>query len=293
MPFLLIDGNNLGHVLGYINRDANRYNQADLLARLDQVACYLSAHGQTVDMLVFFDDPTAAERLGGRYVQIAPAPSGDADAAIRAFAETHADHLQILVSGDRNLCGDVSLWGVVCLSPETFVAHYITLAHQADRADAFEKEAPPVASKPLASLTRPDFQGITERQRQAAALARAEAILRGEALPPPDVFRLDLNRWTDDAELALYLAENHLCPDHPDLTTPPEIIAAIRVHCCRQPRYFTSGHIIDRLFRLFLCRPEHTLTLDDLTRQSHTRRRRKVRAALQKHGGRLGIQVAW
>ncbi len=50
--------------------------------------------------------------------------------------------------------------------------------------------------------------------------------------------------------------------------------------------------MIDRLLRIFICRPEHTLSLDDLARLSKTRRR-KVKAVLNKQGARLGIVVAW
>ena len=293
-PTILIDGNNLGHALGYIDKATDHYDQAGLLSRLDNVARRLAAQGQPVEMVLFFDDIWAEERLGGWRVQGAPVPDGDADAAIRAYAQAHADRAQILVSGDRALCGDVSLWGVVCLSPQAFVSRYSPSARSTD-ANAFRAKEPSPFDHPAPVAPMPDrsFQGVRDRQRQVAALARAEAMLRGETLSPPKVFRLDLARWSDPVELALYLSENHLCPAHADLTTPAEMIAAIRDHCCRQPRYFTAGRIIDRVFRLFLCRPEHTLTLDDLTRLSQTRRRKKVRAALLKYGGRLGIQVAW
>jgi hypothetical protein len=43
---------------------------------------------------------------------------------------------------------------------------------------------------------------------------------------------------------------------------------------------------------LFLCRPEHSLSLDDLARLAKTRRR-KIRAAIKQHGRRLGIEVMW
>jgi len=70
------------------------------------------------------------------------------------------------------------------------------------------------------------------------------------------------------------------------------MIAAIQDHCSRQPRYFTAGHVVDRVFRLFLCRSEHTLSLDDLARLARTRRR-KVKAVLEKHGDQLGILPVW
>jgi hypothetical protein len=70
------------------------------------------------------------------------------------------------------------------------------------------------------------------------------------------------------------------------------MIATIVEHCSRQPRYFSSGRVINRLFRLFLCRPEHTLSLDDLVRLAQTRRR-KIRAAIARYGERLGIAGVW
>ena len=295
-PLLLIDGNNLGHALGYLDRAAGHYDQAGLLACLERVAEHLAAQGQPVDIVLFLDDRWAAERLGGWRVQVAPVPAGNADAAILAYVQAHADRPKILVSGDRPLCGDASLWGAVPLPPETFIAHYVQPARQRPPRPRARQEptlntwldrpAPPV--QPSRS-----FAGQEERARQRAALARTEAILRGQPLPAPDVYRLNLDRWADEADLALYLATHHLCPAHPDLTTPVEMIAAIRAHCRRHPRYFTSGPIIQRVFRLFLCRPEHTLSLDDLARLSHTHRRRKIRAAIQKHGGRLGIEAVW
>ena len=152
-------------------------------------------------------------------------------------------------------------------------------------------EAPPAREQGTAPLSSKD-QGKRERWRQRAALDRAQAALEGKALPPPEVYRLDLERWDDAAELALYLAQNHLCPAHPHLTDPQDMIIAIREHCSLQPGYFTSGQIIDRVFRLFLCRPERTLSLDDLVRLAGTRRR-KIRAVIEKYGERLGIVVKW
>lgn len=305
-PILLIDGNNLGHVLGYIDKTAERYDNILLLARLDGLARYLAAQGQDVTIVLFLDDVSAAERLGGWHVQVAPVPDGDADAAIRAYAQAHADHPQTLVSGDQALCGDVAVWGVVCRSPEAFVSHYLIPAQQAGFSSPMDsskagreialsyvessEETPPTVQKPPARAL--DDQGEADRQLQAAALERTEATLRGESLAPPDVYRLDLSHWDDVAELALYLAENHLCPDHPHLTDPDEMVAAICRHCSRQPRYFTAGRVINRVFRLFLCRPEHSLSLDDLARLAKTRRR-KIKAAIIKHGERLRIEVMW
>jgi hypothetical protein len=249
-------------------------------------------------MVLFMDDTYAVERLGGWQVRVAPVPGGDADAAIRAYAQTHADQPLILISGDRALCGDVAMWGVVCLSPEAFVSRYLVPARRVGFVDRdapmsyveASGDAPLAAGTPL-SPERADW-GTVERQRQVAALVRIEAMLRGESPPPPDAYRLELSQWADEAELALYLAERHLCPAHPDLTGPDEMVAAIREHCSRQPRYFTTGPVIDRVFRLFLCRSERTLSLGDLARLGQTRRR-KVKAALAKHGGQLGIVVVW
>jgi hypothetical protein len=237
---------------------------------------------------------------------VAPVPSGNADTAIRAYAQGHADRPQTLVSGDQALCGDAAMWGCVCLSPEAFIARYLIPARRAgfsdqgddvklDRARPLsilkrQEETPPKGAKPF--LFPLDDQGEMDRQRQIAALKQAEASLRGEPLHAPEVYRLEPNHWADTAELALYLAEEHLCPDHPDLTDPSEMIAAIRDHCSRQPRYFTSGRLINRVFRLFICRPEHSLSLDDLSRLAKTRRR-KIRAAINRHGQQLGIVVAW
>jgi hypothetical protein len=305
-PLLLIDGNNLGHVLGYIDKTVGRYDNTLLLACLDGLARYLAAQGQDVKIVLFLDDVTAAERLGGWHVHVAPVPDGDADAAIRAYAQTHADHPQTLVSGDQALCGDVAIWGVVCRSPATFVSQYLTPAQRAGFATRMDspgagedismsyvessEETPPTAHKPSPHAL--DDRGQADRQLQAAALGRTEATLRGESLTPPEVYKLDLSHWDDAAELALYLAEHHLCPDHLHLTDPDEMVAAICRHCSRQPRYFTSGRVIYRVFRLFLCRSEHSLSLDDLARLAKTRRR-KIRAAIKKHGERLGIEVMW
>jgi len=306
LPILLIDGNNLGHVLGYIDKAVGRYDSTLLLSCLDGLSRYLITQGQEVRIVLFLDDVSAAERLGGWHVQVAPVPHGNADAAIRAYAQAHADHPQTLVSGDQALCGDVALWGVVCHSPEAFVSHYLIPAQQAgfgnlaDRVDVgrdtvfsyveSSKETPPAVRKPAAYAL--DDQGEAARQLQAAALERTEASLRGEPISPPQAYKLDLGDWADDAELALYLAEHHLCPDHPDLTDPHEMIAAICQHCSHQPRFFTSGRVINRVFRLFLCRPEHSLSLDELTLLAKARRR-KIRAAIKKHGEGLGIKVMW
>jgi hypothetical protein len=305
-PTLLIDGNNLGHVLGYIDKATGHYDSASLLSCLDGVAHYLATQGQEVKIVLFLDDAEAAERLGGWHVQVAPVPSGNADAAIRAYAQAHADRPQTLVSGDQALCGDAAMWGYVCLSPEAFITRYLVPARRA----GFSEQVDDVKLKrgqPLSALKRQeetplkeakpfpfprDDQGEMDRQRQIAALKQAEASLRGESPRSPEVYRLELNRWADAAELALYLAEEHLCPDHPGLTDPAEMIAAIRAHCSRQPRFFTSGRLINRVFRLFLCRPEHSLSLDDLSRLAKTRRR-KLRATINKHGQQLGIVVAW
>jgi hypothetical protein len=130
--------------------------------------------------------------------------------------------------------------------------------------------------------------GQMDRKLHQAALKQAHATLLGVPLPSPEVFVLDLSRWTDPAELALFLAEHHLCPQHLELTAPTEMIAAIREHCSQQPRYFTSGRVINRVFRVFLCRSERSLSLDDLARLTDTRRR-KIRAAIHRHGVELGI----
>jgi hypothetical protein len=291
-PILLVDGNNLGHVLGYIDKAARLYDSAALLACLDGAAQHLAARGQEVEIVLFLDDAQAAERLGSWLVRVAPVPGGDADAAIRAYAQAHASSPQILVSADRALCEDAGLWGVVPLAPGDFVARYLLPARQAGLVDWRPVEASAKTPAAAPGLRLPGDQGAAERRRQAAALKRAEAILRGQPLPPPDAYQLDLGRWSDEAELALYLAEHHLCPAHPDLTTPAEMVAAIRQHCSLQARYFSSGRVIDRLLRIFICRSERTLSLDDLARLSQTRRR-KVKAALEKQGGRLGIVVAW
>jgi hypothetical protein len=293
-PILLIDGNNLGHVLGYIDKAAGRYDSAALLACLDGLARHLGAQGQEVEIVLFLDDVYAAERLEGWRVHVAPVPGGDADAAIRAYAQAHAGRPQILVSGDQALCGAAEMWGVVCLSPLAFVARHLVPARQAGFVDRAWPASYVEAGEeilPAAPTYHPPVQadgGELDRRRQAAALARAEAVLHGESLPAPDVYRLDLSRWTDEAELALYLAERHLCPAHADLTSPDAMIAAIRGHCSRQSRYFSAGRVIDRVFRLLLCRPEHTLSLGDLARLGKMRRR-KVRAAIEKYGARLGI----
>lgn len=301
---LLIDGNNLGHVLGYIDKAAGRYDGIGLLSALDGVARYLAAQGQEVEIVLFLDDVTAAERLTGWRVQVAAVPEGDADAAIRAFAQTHADNPQILVSADQVLCNDAAMWGVVCLSPHAFISRYIVPARRAGfYAGGLETEPEaPLDYTQISDEGQTTFQellsppvadqGEADRRLQITALKRAEESLRGEPLAPPEVYRLDLSGWTDAAELALYLAEHHLCPDHRDLTAPAEMIATICEHCSRQLRYFTSGRVINRVFRLFLCRPEHTLSLNDLARLAQTRRR-KIRAAIEKHGERLGIVVAW
>ncbi len=293
-PTVLIDGNNLGHILGYIDKAANHYDNAALLACLDGAAHHLMTQGQEVEIVLFLDDVHAAERLGSWLVRVAPVPDGDADAAIRAYARTHAGGPQILVSADRALCNDAAMWGVVPLAPSDFVARYLLPARQSGRVAwrhvETGKETP--AREQDSTLPIPGDQGADERRRQAATLVRAEAILRGQPLPAPDAYQLDLSRWSDEAELALYLAEHHLCPAHPDLTAPAEMTAAIRQHCSRQARYFTSGRVIDRLLRLFICRPEHTLSLADLADLSKTRRR-KVKAVLKKQGARLGIMIAW
>ena len=67
-----------------------------------------------------------------------------------------------------------------------------------------------------------------------------------------------------------------------------EMIRAIREHCSQQPRYFKSGRVINRVFRVFLCRSEGSLSLDDLARLTETRRR-KIRAAIKRQGDQLGI----
>lgn len=306
MSILLIDGNNLGHALGYIDRAAGRYDGAGLLACLEGVVRHLASQRQELKTVLFLDDVSAAERLGGWRVQVAPIPEGDADAAIRAYAQAHAGHPQILVSGDQALCGDAALWGVVCLSPRAFISRYVTPARDAGFSSAAGRMVidggSPSSDEEMRQETRPTApqsppkrlqdRGKDDRRRQVVALEQAGAALRGEFLPPPEVYRLNPSRWVDAAELALYLAQEHMCPDHPDLTDPEDMIAAIREHCGRQPRYFTSGRVINRVFRLFLCRPEHSLSLDDLVRLAQTRRR-KIRAAIQKYGVRLGIEVVW
>lgn len=307
-PILLIDGNNLGHVLGYIDKAAGRYDTADLLSCLDGVSRFLAAQGQDVEIVLFLDDVLAAERLGGWHVVVPLVPDGNADAAIRAYAQAQEGRSQTLVSGDQALCGDVALWGVVCLSPTAFVSGYLIPAHNAGFVDLPGKrglepglpvsyvevgEGDPAPPPTMKAPTYPvQDQGDADLQRQNEALERAEAVLRGELLPPPEVYRLDLSRWLDSADLALYLAENHLCAQHPNLTDPAEMITAIREHCRLDPRYFTSGRVINRVFRLFLCRAEHSLSLDELTRLAKTRRR-KIRAAIEKYGERLGIVVLW
>jgi hypothetical protein len=302
---MLIDGNNLGHALGYMEKATDRYNSADLLACLDGVARHLSALGQNMQLVLFMDDPSFAERLGGWFVHVHPVPGGDADVAIRAYARAHADRTQTLVSADQDLCASVALWGVRCLSPDAFVSGYVVPARDAgwvacygnepDREHSLHyvetSEAAPAQEQDTVPPPDED-QGKRERRRQREALDRAQAALEGKTLPPPEVYRLDLERWHDPAELALYLAQNHLCPAHPHLTDPQDMIAAIREHCSLQPRYFTSGQIIDRVFRLFLCRPERTLSLDNLARLAETRRR-KIRAVIEKYGERLGIKVKW
>lgn len=303
-PILLVDGNNLGHVLGYISKATDRYDGAGLLACLDGVFRYLVAQGQEIEIVLFLDDVSAPDRLGGWNVKVAAVPDGDADAAIRAYAHDHADHLQLLVSGDRALCNDVALWGVVCVSPEAFISRYLVPAREAgfwnpagddglnlpfSYVEAGDEAAP--TAQEMSSAPLKD-RGVVDRQRQIAALVRAEATLRGETLPPPQVYRLDLSYWSDAAELALYLSEEHLCREHDDLTDPKEMLAAICEHCSLQPRFFTSGRVINRVFRLLLCCPEQALSLDDLTRLAGTRRR-KVRAAIEKYGERLGIVVNW
>jgi hypothetical protein len=305
-PILLIDGNNLGHVLGYIDKASDHYDSASLLTCLDCVARYLIAQGQEVRMMLFLDDAYAAERLGGWHVQVAPVPSGNADAAIRTYAQAHADQPQILVSGDQALCGDAAVWGAVCLSPEAFIARYLIPARRAgffqqgdeielkgDRPPSILERQGEKSTKGTKPFPLPlDDQGEIDRQRQVATLKRAEASLRGEPVPTPEIYRLELGLWTDTAELAVYLAEEHLCPEHSGLTEPTEMIVAIQDHCSRQPRYFTSGRLINRVFRLFLCRPERSLSLDELAQLAKTRRR-KIRATINKHGQQLGIVVAW
>jgi hypothetical protein len=281
-----------------MDKAAGRYDSANLLTCLDGAARYLAAHSQEAEIVLFLDDIEAVERLGGWQVQVAPVPDGDADAAIRAYASSHADRPQILVSGDQALCGDVALWGTVCLSPESFVSRYLVPANRSGYIDhelptsyveASDDVSPAPQTPPLPASA--DW-GEIDRQRQATALARVEAMLRGELTPRPGVYRLALSRWADESDLALYLAEHHLCSSHSDLNDPREMIAAIRGHCSHQPRYFTAGRVIDRLFRLFLCRPEHTQSLDDLAHRAKTRRR-KVKAALERYGEQLGIVAVW
>ena len=297
-PIVLIDGNNLGHALGYIDKASAHYDNAGLLKCLDGLARYLSTQHQDTETILFLDDINAAERLGGWHVCVAPVPNGDADAAIRAYARAHAERVQILVSSDRALCGDVALWGVVCIPIGSFITHYLVPARHAGFIDrdlptryvtASESAPPGTKTK---SIPKPTLQGKKDRQHLVQTLAQTEALLRGDPLPTPETYRLYLGRWEDEAELALYLAEHHLCPEHADLTTPADMIAAIQNHCSRQPRYFTAGHVVDRIFRLFLCRSEHTLSLDDLARLAKTRRR-KVKAVLEKHGDQLGILPVW
>jgi len=122
----LIDGNNLGHALGLFDKASGHYDQTSLVALLDGVARYLAAQGQEAEVLLFFDDVSAAERLGAWWVTLVPVEGGDADAAIRAHARAHAGRPQILVTADRDLQGDVSIWGVVSLQPEAFVGRYLT-----------------------------------------------------------------------------------------------------------------------------------------------------------------------
>jgi hypothetical protein len=304
LPVLLIDGNNLGHALGYIDKAADRYDKAGLLSCLDSVARHLATQGQQVEIILFLDDVSAQEWLGGWHVQVAAVPGGDADAAIRAYAEAHKDCAQTLVSGDQALCNDAAMWGVVCLSPNAFISRYLIPARESGFFPP-PREIEQRASLTLSEISRrgsqaaqikplypPEDQGDLDRQSQAETLQRAKATLRGESPIPPEVFRLDLGNWPDATELAVYLAEHHLCPQHPELTIPGEMIAAIRDHCSRQERYFTSGHVIDRVFRLFLCRLENSLTLDDLARLAQTRRR-KIRAAIKRQGEPLGIVVDW
>jgi len=300
VPAILIDGNNLGHVLGYIDRQTGRYDTAGLLACLDRISHYLAAQGQEVEMFLFLDDPDAAERLGGWHVQLAPVPNGNADTAIRAFAQSHSHRPQTLVSADRALCDDAAIWGAVCLSPRAFVSHYLVPARDAgfcgddvemdSRLQLTYVEASQVTPNPAQVQVDPPRRdlGQTDRQLLDAALKRAQATLYGAPLPSPEVFVLDISRWTDAAELAMFLADQHLCSQHTELTVPLDMITAIREHCSQQPRYFTSGRVIDRVFRLFLCRSEHSLSLDDLARLANTRRR-KIRAAINKYGDRLGI----
>jgi hypothetical protein len=300
----LVDGNNLGHVLGYINKADGRYDTVALLQSLDGVARYLATQRQEVNIVLFLDDIHAAEQLGGWLVQVAPVPEGDADAAIRAYARAHSEQLQLLVSGDRELCDDAAIWGVVCLPPLDFVSRYLTPARQAgfytgdveitlDAEEINTGSAPKTSGlTPAPSYVTVQDQGEIERQSQINALKQTRATLRGEQPTAPKAFKLDLSHWADPADLAIYLAEHHLCQQHAELTDPQEMIAAIVQHCSKQPRYFTSGRVINRLFRLFLCRPEHTLTLDDLVRFAHTRRR-KIRSAIDRYGERLGIIAVW
>ena len=150
-----------------------------------------------------------------------------------------------------------------------------------------ESQVPPDLTQAQEGPPRKDL-GQVERQLHSAALKQAQATLDGIPLALPEVFVLDLDRWNDDAELALFLADQHLCPEHPELTAPREMVRAIQEHCCQQPRYFTSGRVINRVFRVFLCRPEGSLSLDDLARLTETRRR-KIRAAIKRQGDQLGI----
>jgi hypothetical protein len=302
----LVDGNNLGHALGFIDKESEHYDGAGLLSVLDGVARYLDDQGQVSEILLFLDDPSAPDRLGGWQVKVARVPDGDADAAIRSYAQQRAGSAQVLVSGDQALCDDVALWGAVCLSPTAFISRYLGPANRegyvrrpdgraVDLGPTFRyteigRELP--TPEPEVPHDPRNDQGGMARQRQSATLARAQATLRGEELEPPQVYRLDLSCWSDPSDLAVYLAENHLCPEHPELTAPDEMIKAIREHCSLEPRYFTAGRIVNRVFRLFLCRPEYSLSLDDLTRLAGTRRR-KVRSAIQKYGAKLGILVHW
>jgi hypothetical protein len=306
LPTLLIDGNNLGHVLGLIDKATGTYDTIGLLNRLDQVARFLATQGQETKIILFLDDATAAERLSGWHVDVAPVPEGDADAAIRTYAQAHAHHPLTLVSADQALCGDAAMWGAVCLSPEAFISRYLVAARQtgSSRYQATTKNDSDFRQYLIENGDKTDLtgqasssesyadQGQADRKLQTAALERTRATLRGEPLPVPEIYRLNLDKWKDPAELALYLLEHHLCSAHHDLTDPEEMILAIRQHCSQQPRYFTSGRIINRVFRLFLCRPEHSLSLNDLVQLAQTRRR-KIRAAIEKYGEQLGIEVAW
>ena len=132
-PIVLIDGNNLGHALGYIDKTCAHYDNTGLLKCLDGLTRYLSTQHQDIETILFLDDINAAERLEGWHVHVAPVPSGDADAAIRAYARAHAEHVQILVSSDRALCGDVAVWGVVCIPTGSFITHSLVPAARKKR----------------------------------------------------------------------------------------------------------------------------------------------------------------